>query len=331
MRLVRPLPYGWLLTGLTVAVLLALAVALQQGPMALQWGAALHEPGSVDATILWHVRLPRVLLAVAVGATLGLAGAALQGLLRNPLAGPDLIGVTSCAALGAVITLYFGLAGLAWFALPAGGMLGAALAVLLIWLLAGSQSGALSLILAGIAISSIVSALTALALSLAPNPYAMSEIVYWLLGSLANRSGADLAISLPFMVAGWLLLLSSGRYLDALTLGEESARTLGFPLAAARWRLVVGVALSVGAAVSVSGNIGFIGLVVPHLMRPWVGYRPRRLLAASALAGALLLLLADLLVQWMPTVQELKLGVVTALVGGPFFLHLVYSARRRAL
>ncbi len=326
----RPIAYHWLLAGLAAALLLALGLALQQGPMTLNWQAALFEAGSVDATILWQVRLPRALLAVAVGATLGLAGAALQGLLRNPLAGPDLIGVTSCAAFGAVITLYFGLAGLAWFALPAGGMVGAALAVLLIWLLAGSRGGALILILAGIAISSMVSALTALALSLAPNPFAMSEIVYWLLGSLANRSGADLAISLPFMATGWVLLLSCGRYLDALTLGEESARTLGFPASAARWRLVIGVALSVGAAVSVSGNIGFIGLVVPHLMRPWVGHRPGRLLAASALAGALLLLLADLLVQWFPTTQELKLGVITALLGGPFFLHLVYSARSRA-
>lgn len=325
---IRPLSDRRLLPLLLAALLALFALALQQGPVALDWAQALTEPrASVHGVILWQVRLPRELLAVAVGITLGLSGAVLQGLLRNPLAGPDLIGVTNCAALGAVLTLYFGLAGLAWFALPLGGMAGAGAAVLLVFVLAGRQAGVLTLILAGMAINAIVSALIALALNYSPNPFAMSEIVYWLLGSIANRSSADLLAALPFMLAGWLVLLSCGRFLDALSLGEETAQSLGFAAHRMRWRAVIGVALCVGAAVSVSGNIGFIGLVVPHLLRPWVGYEPRRLLWSSALGGAVLLLAADIAVQVLSPTNELKLGVITALIGGPFFLHLIYRNR----
>jgi iron complex transport system permease protein len=324
---IRALPDRLLLPLLALLLLAVFIAALQVGPVALDWRAALTRSGSIDGVILWQVRLPRELLALCVGATLGIAGAALQGLLRNPLAGPDLVGVTNCAALGAVVTLYFGLAGLAWFALPLGGMIGAALAVAIVFLLSGRVASVLTLILAGMAINAIVSALIALALNLSENPFALSEIVYWLLGSLANRSSNDLLATLPFMVAGWIVLLSCGRFLDALSLGEETAQSLGFNVVALRWRVVVGVALSVGAAVSVSGNIGFVGLVVPHLLRPWVGFEPRRLLAASALGGALLLLLADIAVQlWSPT-RELKVGAITALIGGPFFLHLIFRMR----
>ncbi len=325
---IRTLSDRLLLPLLAIAVLVAFLAALQIGPVALDWTAALTRANaSVDGVILWQVRLPRELLAICVGATLGIAGAALQGLLRNPLAGPDLVGVTNCAALGAVLTLYFGLAGLAWFALPLGGMVGAAVAVAIVFLLSGRAAGVLTLILAGMAINAIVSALIALALNLSENPFALSEIIYWLLGSLANRSANDLLAALPFMLAGWIVLLSCGRFLDALSLGEETAQSLGFNVVALRWRVVVGVALCVGAAVSVSGNIGFIGLVVPHLLRPWVGFEPRRLLASSALGGALLLLIADIAVQTLSPTRELKVGAITALIGGPFFLHLIYKMR----
>lgn len=328
MRATRVLPDRALLPLLLAALLVCFVIALQQGPVALDWRQALTEPrASIHGVILWQVRLPRELLAIAVGITLGLSGAALQGLLRNPLAGPDLVGVTNCAALGAVLTLYFGLAGLAWFALPLGGMVGALVAVLLVFALAGKQAGVLTLILAGMAINAIVSSLIALALNYSPNPFAMSEIVYWLLGSIANRSSADLLAALPFMLAGWLTLLSCGRFLDALSLGEQTAQSLGFAGHRMRWRAVIGVALCVGAAVAVSGNIGFIGLVVPHLLRPWVGYEPRRLLWSSALGGAVLLLAADIAVQRLSPTNELKLGVITALIGGPFFLHLIYRNR----
>lgn len=324
----HPPPLPVLLAGLTLVLLISAALALQVGPASLDWGVALSAPrDSVDGIILWQVRLPRTLLAVLIGATLGLAGAALQGLLRNPLADPGLVGVTSCAALGAVLVLYFGMATQVWWALPAGGMLGAAVSVMLVFVLAGRSAGVLTLILAGVAINAIVSALISLALNFAPNPFAMSEIVYWLLGSIANRSYTELGASAPFMLVGALLILSCGRYLNALSLGEETAATLGFTPRLERWRLIAGVALAVGAAVSVSGSIGFVGLVVPHLLRPLVNHQPRNLLPASALGGAVLLLLADVAVQSLSPHRELKLGVITALVGGPFFLHLIYRTR----
>lgn len=282
---------------------------------------------SVDALILSEVRLPRALLALLIGGTLGLSGAALQGLLRNPLAEPGIIGVSNGAALGAVIVFYFGFASFGWFVLPLGGLLGAALSVVCLSLLVRKNSNVITLILAGIAINAIGSALIALALNFAPSPYAMQEIVYWLLGSVTNRSMQDVAISLPFMTFGWILMLYCGRFLESLTLGEDTARTLGFDVQRLRWVLVIGVAASIGAAVSVSGNIGFVGLVVPHLLRPLVGYSPRRLLAVSFWGGAILLLIADILVQLLSTSGELKLGVITALVGGPFFLYLILRTR----
>lgn len=324
---IRAVAAAPLLTVLALALLATLLLALTQGPVALDWHAALTDPASLHGVILWQVRLPRELLAIGVGATLGLAGAALQGLLRNPLAGPDILGVTSFACLGAVLVLYFGLAAVSWYVLPLGGLLGAGCAVVIVFLLSGRRAGVLTLILAGMAINAMVSALIALALNFSKNPFAMSEIVYWLLGSVANRSYHDLAVTAPFMLAGGALLLASGRFLDALSLGEETAQSLGFDVVAQRWRVVLGVALAVGAAVSVSGNIGFVGLVVPHLLRPWVGYEPRRLLAASALGGALLLLIADMIVIGVPALREIKIGVITALIGGPFFLHLIYRSR----
>jgi iron complex transport system permease protein len=309
-----------------------LGLLLFAGLFALARGEVWLNPFSLGgeawrATVLWEVRLPRVLLAVSVGAVLGLAGAALQGLLRNPLADPGIVGVSACAALGAVLVLYTGLASAVWFALPAGGMLGAALSVLMVYFLTGARSSLFSLILAGMAVNAFVGALISLVLNVAANPFAMSEIVYWLLGSLANRSLYDVAIAAPFMVIGSLVILLSGRYLDALSLGEDTAGSLGFSPTRWRWVVVCGVACAVGAAVSVSGNIGFVGLVVPHLLRPLVGHRPRPLLWASALGGAVLLVLADTLVQTISGRVELKLGVITALVGGPFFLYLILKSR----
>ncbi len=283
---------------------------------------------SIAATILRDIRLPRMVLAVAVGAVLGLSGAAMQSLLRNPLADPGLVGVSNFAALGAVISLYFGWAAMAWWVLPVGGMLGAAMAVLAIFTLAGLQSNGLSLILAGVAVNALAGSLIALALNFSANPYAMSEIVYWLLGSFANRSVVDVAMALPFMVVGSAAILLSKNFLDALSLGEETAQSLGYDLLRQRAMIIIGVALSVGAAVSVSGNIGFVGLVIPHLVRPLVQHRPSKLLLSSALVGSGFMLLADILVQVFATGQELKLGVVTALVGGPFFLWLIWRLRR---
>jgi iron complex transport system permease protein len=320
------------------AVLAALVVALAATSVLV--GYAPIAPGRIlaglfaggdspAALIARELRLPRAVLAASVGASLGLSGAALQGLLRNPLAEPAVIGISASAGLGAVIALYFGFAAWAPVALPLAGMLGGLGGMALLIVLAGRDQSAFSLILAGVALSSLAGALTALALNLSPSPYAMSEMLLWLLGSLRNATLQDLGFALPFMVAGWVLLLGVGPGLDALTLGDDAARSLGVDMARLRLRVIGGTALAVGASVAVAGIIGFVGLVVPHWLRPWTGYRPSALLPSSALAGAALLLAADLGVRLMPTQTELAIGVVTALIGAPFFLHLVLTVRRR--
>ena len=280
------------------------------------------------ALIVLEIRLPRVVLGWMVGASLGLSGAALQGLLRNPLAEPGILGVSASAGLGAVLALYFGLAQVSAWALPLCALGGALLATASLAVLATRDPNPLGLILAGLAVSSLAVALTSLALNLAPNPLALSEMVLWLLGSLRDRGLNDVALAAPFMAAGWVLLLSAGRGLDALTLGEETARSLGIGLGGLRAQVIGGTALAVGAATAVTGAIGFVGLIAPHLLRPWLGHQPGRLLLPSALAGAVLLMAADLLVRLVPTRQELMLGVVTALIGSPFFLHLLLRGRR---
>lgn len=321
----------FLWSGLVLFVVLTFLLSLHMGPAHIDLAAAIRDSWhlhlSVDRLIFIDLRLPRALLAALIGATLGLSGAALQGLLRNPLAEPGIVGVSNCAALGAVIVFYFGLVKFGWFVLPLGGLAGAFLSVVCVFLLAGKQRNVVSLVLAGIAVNAIAGALIALALNFAPNPYAMQEILFWLLGSVSNRSMQDVWMLLPFLAGGWLMIFRSGPLLDALTLGEETAQSLGFNIARQRWWIVLGIAASVGASVSVSGNIGFIGLVVPHVLRPLVGYEPRRLLAVSAMGGAILLLLADIVVQLLSQGGEMKVGVVTALVGGPFFLYLILRTR----
>ena len=322
-----------LLGSLLLVLFIVFFVALMVGPVDISLFKAISSERntSMESLILFEIRLPRALLALLVGATLGLAGAALQGLLRNPLAEPGIIGVSNFAALGAVVVFYYGLSRAAWFALPLGGLVGALLSVVIIFALVGKSRSITTLILAGVAINAIGGALIALVLNFAPSPYAMQEILFWLLGSVANRSTNELLIALPFMTVGWLMVLSSGRFLNALTLGEETAHSMGFEVNRYRWILVLGVAASVGAAVSVAGNIGFIGLVVPHLIRPFVGYEPRRLLISSALGGAILLLVADIAVQLLSSGGEIKLGVITSLVGGPFFLFLILKSRNMML
>jgi len=278
---------------------------------------------SLDRIIVFDVRLPRLLLGVLVGAALALSGAALQGLLRNPLASPDILGISASAGLLAVLTLYFGLALTAWFVLPVAALTGAALAMLLLLWLTRRLPQSLALVLSGIALTTGASALTMLALHYAPNPYALQEVYFWMLGSVANRSLADVALVLPFICAGCVLLLGCGRCLDALTLGEDGAAALGFPLARYRWRLLVGVACAVGGAVAVGGSIGFVGLLVPHLLRRAARGVPSRLLQWSLPGGAVLVLLADLCVQQLAGARELPLGVLTAVLGAPFFVGLL--------
>jgi len=318
----------------TVAILAGALVAVAGASLAIGYVdlapatilAALFGADGPDATILRAVRLPRTLLALAVGACLGLSGAALQGLLRNPLADPGVIGIGPAAALGAVVALYFGL-GAATVAVPLAGIAGALAAVAVLVVLARGQGAGLGLVLAGVTLAALAVALTALALNLAPNPYALSEMVFWLLGAVRDRSMADVLLAAPFMAAGAALLLGAGRGLDALALGEETAATLGVAVGALTLRVVVGTALAVGAAVAVAGSIGFVGLVVPHLLRPLVGQVPSRLLLPGALGGAVLLGAADIAVRLVPTATELHLGVVTALIGTPFLLALLLRTR----
>ncbi|MGE4373653.1 MAG: FecCD family ABC transporter permease [Xanthobacter sp.] len=315
-----------------VAALFLLSLAIGYAP--LDWRAALHQIMSGEdglaSIVLLQLRLPRALLGILVGFSLGLTGAALQGLMRNPLADPGVVGVSGCAALGAVAAFYFGAASLFSLALPLGGLLGAGIATALLLALARRGISTTALILAGIALNSLAGALTALALNLSPSPYATLEIVFWLMGSLADRSLDHVLLATPFIVLGVVLVLATRRGLDALTLGEDTAASLGFSLRNIRLLVIAGTAASVGAAVAVSGTIGFVGLVVPHLLRPFVGHRPGRLLLVSGLAGAALILGADILVRLIPTRPELKLGVVTALVGAPFFLALLLRLRTEA-
>ncbi|WP_421876065.1 FecCD family ABC transporter permease [Pacificispira sp.] len=329
----REIPFPLLLAGLALAGLIAAGLGLVADRISATALAGfltlLSEDRETALAILTEVRLPRIVLGAIVGGTLGLSGAALQGWLRNPLAEPGLIGASAAAALGAVIAFYFGLGSLSQFALPAGGVIGAMAGLGVLLLLVGRDPSVLTVILAGVAVTAFAGALTQLALNLAPSPYATLEVITWLMGSLANRSFEHVWLALPMTVVGWVLLAGTGRALDALTVGEDAARSMGVNLTRLRWRIVFGVGLSVGAAVSVSGIIGFVGLVIPHLLRPLVGYMPSRLLPASALGGAALVLYADVLVRYLSPGQELKLGVVTALIGAPFFLLLLMEVRRR--
>jgi iron complex transport system permease protein len=314
-----PRPVVWALMGLCVALC---GVSVLLG--AVGFGVPSH-------IIFWQIRVPRTILALLVGGGLGLSGAALQGGLRNPLADPGLLGITGCAAVGAVAVFYWGLAQRFFPALPLGGMVGAGLGCLLLIGFAGRAPSGPSLILAGVALSAISAALLALALTLAPNPFALAEITFWLMGGLDDRSLTHVALAAPPILLGGMMLLRVGRRLDALSLGEATAATLGVPVASTLRLIAAGTALAVGAGAAVAGGIGFVGLVVPHLLRPLLGERPGALLPASIPAGAALLLTADILVRAavlvLPVSQEPRLGVLTALLGAPF---LVAIARKVA-
>ncbi|MEO1045594.1 MAG: iron ABC transporter permease [Pseudomonadota bacterium] len=278
--------------------------------------------------IIAELRLPRAVLAMIIGAGLGMAGAAMQGFLRNPLADPGLFGIAPMAALGAVLSLYFGFAVSAWL-LPLFALIGAALAMALLSLIAGRSASLVLFTLAGMMIASLAGAFTALAISLAPTPFAMTEIVTWLMGALTDRSWRDVWIAGPLVLLGCGVLILTARSLDALSLGEAAARSMGVSMQQLQALLIIGIGLTVGASVAVAGIIGFVGLVVPHLMRPLTDGRPSQLLLPSALAGALLLVVADSLVRLMPMAGELRLGIALSLIGGPFFLWLLLDMRRK--
>ncbi|MSR14997.1 MAG: iron ABC transporter permease [Gammaproteobacteria bacterium] len=316
--------YGWLV-GSMLALGAGFGASLLLGPITLPWSTLVHAATNkldADAIILREVRLPRALLALVIGSGLGMAGAALQALLRNPLAEPGLIGISSGSALGAIVAFYSGLSAQFALGLPLGGLLGALAATLILYRLASERVGTTGLILAGVALNSLAGAAIVLALNLAPNPYAAYEIFFWLMGALTDRIFVHLVLAGPLIATGVGLLASVAPRLEALALGEDTASSLGVDLAQVRRRVILGTALAVGPGVAVAGAIGFVGLVVPHLLRPWVSHRPRLLLPASALGGGALLLAADTIARSVLLNGELKLGVITAFIGAPLFLRL---------
>lgn len=315
----RPLRLA-LLALLTLAMV---ALSLAAGKQWLPWAA--WTGSDPRWAIVIELRVPRALLGAMLGAALGLSGAVLQGYLRNPLADPTVIGVSSCAALGAVASIVFGIGGMAgglgqfgWAMLGAGG------AMALLGLLTARAESPVVFVLAGTVLASLAGALTAFLISIAPNPYAVAEAIDWLMGALTDRGIDDVMLAAPFMLAGIVVLLTTGRALDALALGEDAARSLGANLTRLRWTVVLGAGLAVGAGVAVTGVVGFVGLVVPHLLRPVFGARPSALLLPSALGGAALTLAADSLCRLAPGAGEVRLGVVMALIGAPFFLALLF-------
>ena len=288
----RPIPV------FTLLLILAILLSLLAGRV---WLDPWTTPNA--AIILAELRLPRALLAVVVGAGLGAAGAAMQGYLRNPLADPGLFGIAPGAALGAVASFWFGYAASAWL-LPLFALMGAGGAMALLALIAGRSAGVALFTLAGMMIASLAGALMSLAISLAPNAFAMSEIVTWLMGALTDRGWAEVRLAAPLTLIGIVLLRLAGSGLDALTLGESAARSLGVDSRRLQWLLILGTGLTVGSGVAVAGIVGFVGLIVPHLVRPLTDRRPSSLIVPSALAGALLVLVADCICRILPLVTE---------------------------
>jgi len=321
-----PTAIAFLLRALAVVASLCLG-RVNVGPAEVMRGL-LSPDASLAGLVVTELRLPRAVLAILVGASLGLSGAVLQGLLRNPLAEPGLLGVSNGAALGAVLSIYFGLSQAFPLATPLLGLVGAVGAGAMTF--AFGRGGTLSLILAGSAVSGLALAFLALALNFAPNPYAAYEMNIWMLGTLSEKSWDHILLAAPFIALGLGILATMGRAVDALTLGEVQARSLGIDLDRTRILTLLGVGLSVGAATSVTGSIGFIGLVAPHLVRPFVGHQPGRTLLPSALLGAALLICADIVTRLLTTQNELRLGVVTSLIGAPFFFWLVLRLRKVA-
>lgn len=310
---------------LALGVVLAFLFSLLAGKVWVPiFGLAQGDPRIV---IMLDLRLPRALLGLVIGGGLGLSGAALQGYTRNPLADPAILGISATAALGAVGAIFLGLGGSALIVAGAA-MTGAAVATLLLGLLAGRSASAVVFILAGTVLSSLAGALTALLITLSPNPFASSAIITWLMGALTDRSWLELEIAAPLIVLGSALLLMQARSLDLLALGEAVARSLGLDLVRLQYLLALALALIVGGSVAVSGVVGFVGLIVPHLLRPFFGAETSRLLVPSALAGAMLVLIADSLVRLTPGAGELRLGVAMALIGAPFFFALLIRFRR---
>ncbi len=293
--------------------------------------AMLGDGEAADRIIVWQIRLPRALAAMFVGAGLGMSGAALQGLLRNPLAEPGVLGVSASAALAATVVIYYGFVQFSALMLPMAAIVGALVATGLIAAAALASASAVTLILIGVGLSSFAAALMSLLMNFAPHPFTLADMINWMLGSVANRSYADLQLSVPFLIVGMAVLWVSRRGLSVLSLGEEAARGIGLNLRRQRLLVVAGAGIATGAAVALAGAIGFVGIVAAHIVRPWVGFDPARTLFPSALLGGLLLVLADIILRLLPTTGELKLGVVAALLGAPVFIWIAFHRSVRGV
>lgn len=321
-----PLRVNLALAGVALLALLA-ALALHNGWADL-WRLGQPGPeGELARILVLEIRLPRILAAFGVGAALGLAGAALQGLLRNPLADPGVLGVSGASALGAVIAVYFNLVTLSVWAMPGLSIAMALGTTALLYALGASSVSTVRLILVGVGLSSLAGSLMALLMNLAPNPFTLSDLVNWLLGSVANRSWADLGFALPFWALGLVLVLMAAPGLRALSLGEDGAWGVGAHVGRVRLLVITGSALLTGASVAVAGIIGFVGIVAPHVVRPLVRHDPGDLLLPSALFAGTVLVLADTAVRAMPFAMEMKLGVAAALIGAPAFVWIAARAR----
>lgn len=317
--------------GLIALSIIILLFSLKSGAVLLSWHDVIFGlMGQADETtniIIQELRIPRLILAFIIGAGLGVSGAALQGLLRNPLADPGILGVSSASGLGGVIAVYYGLTASFSLALPLMAITFGGIATVILVIMASRDASVLTLILAGIAISAIAGALTSLAMSMSPTPISLQEMIMWMLGSLENRSMTDVWLAAPFIGIGIAMILPTGKALSTLVLGEDVAKSLGVNLPRTRNLIVFGSAACVGAGVAVAGMIGFVGLMVPHLVRPYVGNDPGRSLIPSALLGGLVLLLADMIARQPVMQAEIRLGVITAIVGAPFFLWIIYKTR----
>lgn len=318
----------WAIPALLALVVVLAILSVAVGRVTLTWDMWKAQD-DISRAILIELRLPRAILGVLVGASLGLAGAAMQGYLRNALAEPGTLGVSAMSALGAVLSIFFNIAGLHPWVLPICGVIGGMTGMTALFVLSGMAASVLTLVLSGIILSALAIAGISLALSLSPSPWAAGEIVRWMLGGLTDRSFDELTIAAPLIVIGCIAVLGCRRPLDALTLGETGARSLGIDLNRAQWQLAFGIGLIVGGSTAVTGVIGFVGLIVPHLMRSLVGSRPGALLVPSAIGGAALVLAGDIVVRLLPGGSELELGVVMSLIGAPFFFVLLHSMRRK--
>lgn len=281
--------------------------------------------------IIWNIRLPRVLLGFCVGAALALAGAAFQGLLRNPLADPYTIGVSSGASLGAVCVLFFQLSivGLGMYTLPVVSIISGILSLLLVFGLVRLSSRSLAIetiILAGIIVSAFLGAIVSLIIALG-DQNSMLQIIYWLYGSVGMRGWSHVGLIIPFIIVGMLLLFSQSRELNALALGEDAADHIGVNVKKGKLYILLGASLLTGAAVAVSGVVGFVGLVIPHLVRLVSGPNHRHVLPLSMLTGGSFLVLADLIARSIIAPKELPIGVITALIGTPVFAFLLIRER----